>query len=194
MTNKNLSELSIEILKNKRSEVQNKLLDLRKQVQVLSEQILKFVDNEKEINEVIDSKTLTENDIEKLLEVFPETKHKRKLLNKILKQYGFLEIGGYWPETLQSALKIALLYNDDELTKKIYKGILELLPFIKPHNDGCKKFDIMEETLSYHGSYNLITSDDKEWHITRGGRVIYSSKDLMETLKHIQKYIFYDYK
>lgn len=146
------------------------------------------------IQEIIDSRTLTPTDYEKLLEVYPETKSKRKLRQEVLAQWG-LDSSGYFTETEQIVVKIALYCRDDDMLHATYRGIKKILHVIKPLEDGYKAFKIFERTTGADGVYYLKIKDGKYKLIRiRYGREaeIFSSDNLLTTLKYIQQHHYYD--
>lgn len=199
-----IEDLPIEELEKYKIEEQNKIEVARRELDIITRRIAVINSTMNKINEAIDKKTLHKSGTRNLLEHFPETETRRKLKEKYLKSLG-LECGsGYWIETNQSVIRISLLRNDNDKTQKVYKGILEILPYIKPLKTGRKLIDIFEHTLSLYDSYYLEIDEHQNYSVTTGRmirsksnvsikeRTIFDSKDLLETLKYIQLFHYYE--
>lgn len=188
--------MSVEELMKHKKELEAILAKNRKEVDVLMECILKNVQTLKSVDDALDSHLLDGNDIESLLETFPETKTKRRLTDEYFKKWEWgLRPNGYFPDTEQRCIQISLYKHDDEHTKMVHDGILELLPYIKPLKDGKKRFDIFEHTLSYYYSFYLVQTEDGEFQVVTHidvGPPRKRSHDLMVVLKYIQEHLYYE--
>ena len=115
-----------------------------------------------------------------------------KELERQLEKFG-LETGSYNPETNQMVVQIALNSNDYERLKLVHAGLIGLIPHINSAF-GYKFIDIIDYTLSEHGSYSLrvYENDVKPFKltVTRWHResVVYESDNLMDVLVYIQKH------
>lgn len=115
-----------------------------------------------------------------------------KELKRQLEKFG-LETGSYNPETNQMVVQISLKSNDHEGLKLVYAGLIGLIPHINAAF-GYKFIDIIDYTLSEHGSYSLrvYENDVKSFKltVTRWHResVVYESDNLMDVLAYIQKH------
>lgn len=190
----NLKKMKTEDLVKKRKEIQDRIKDLDDERDKIINRMIPLFDIERQINEAIDERTLSFDDPTALLEKFPETKPRRKLFKKYIESIGLNDAGSYWRDTNQSCVRIKLYKNSDAVTKLAHEGILQILPYIKPLNDGKKTFDIFEHTLSASYSYYLkVSDDDKLFEVaTHTGRVLKSSTDLMKVLIFIQKELYYE--
>jgi len=98
---------------------------------------------------------------------------------------------------MQRVLQISLYKYHEEGTEKLQKtfeGLQKVLPHIKAV-DGWKSVDILENTLSEFGFYQLYVSENAcELRKTVYGseRVVFNSDSLFKTLKYIQKHHAYD--
>ena len=115
-----------------------------------------------------------------------------KELERQLEKFG-LETGSYYPETNQMVVQISLKSNDVDGLKLAHDGLNEVIPHIIP-SFGYKFIDIIDYTLSEHGSYSLrvYENDVKPFKltVTRWHResVVYESDNLMDVLVYIQKH------
>ena len=187
------TEMSLEQLNNEKNKLEENLKNLREEYKKITDKIIYNDSRLKTINELIDSKTLTLENTEELLNYFPETKARQELRNKYLCQWN-LKGESYIPETNQVCIRIALERHNDKITELTHEGIIKLLPYIKQLKEGFKYIDISEHTLSECYSYCLqVYPDEFKVIARRFSRVytIFSSKDLMETLKYIQKHHYY---
>lgn len=191
---KKLEALTIEELKNHRDALEEEKQQLIREYDALSKALQGKRSTIKKISELIDERTLTETDYEKILDIYPETDYKYDLRRKVLSQWN-LDTDGYFLETGQSTIQITLYRRDDETLHATYYGIKKLLHIIKPLQDGKKHFKIFERTLSANGIYDL-TIEKNEFQVirTRYGRetVVYKSDNLMAALKYIQQNHFYE--
>lgn len=115
-----------------------------------------------------------------------------KELKRQLEKFG-LETGSYNPETNQMVVQISLKSNDSDGLHLVHDGLNEVIPHIIP-SFGYKFIDIIDYTLSEHGSYSLrvYENDAKPFKltVTRWHResVVYESDNLMNVLAYIQKH------
>lgn len=191
-----ISELSIDELTKYKKEQQEEIDKISIEYSVIINQMTNLSQTMKKIDEALDDATLTIDNISEILEKFPETKKRRKLLEEYLHSLNLNDGGGYWINTNQSAIRIMLYKYDDEHTKKVYEGILEILPYIKPIKDNTKQFDIFEYTLSLHDSYYLAYNEQTKLFSVITGRknIIKENEDLMKILKYIQENLYYEEK
>lgn len=183
-----------EELEKEKQKLEKDLESLRKNYKTLINKLTKTADRISEIDSELDKRNLKGNDIEKLLETFPETETKRKLLRDLLSKFG-LSAEGYFPDTGQRCIQLSLKKGSKESLQKTYDGIQLVLPYLKPVRDGNIYIDIFESTLSSRGIYTLIIKKDKfEVEKTTYGHpeIIYSNKDLKKVLEYIQKHHYYD--
>ena len=190
---KKLKEMSIEDLKKNLDILENEATELSRERDSLLKSFQKKMTTIRKINEIIDERTLTIDNYEKLLDLNPETKIKREMRDEMLSQWN-LRSEGYYLDTEQVAIKITLYHSDDETLHATYDGIKKLLHLIKPLKDGGKCFTIFEKTLCAFGVYHLKI--DKGVHqvikTVRGRESVqFSSDNLMATLKYIQKNHYY---
>ena len=113
-------------------------------------------------------------------------------LKRQLEKFG-LETGSYNPETNQMVVQISLKSNDVDGLKLAHDGLNEVIPHINAAF-GYKFIDIIDYTLSEHGSYSLRVYEDDvksfKLTVTRWHResVVYESDNLMDVLAYIQKH------
>jgi len=195
-----INELSVEDLEKYKKEEQEKIDQTRREYKTIGNRIIQLLSTMRKIEEALDEKTLNLNNIEKLLQKFPETNTRRKLLREYLETicgenyHLVIDSSGYWPDTNQSAIRISLYQNNYEITKRVFVGILKLLPYIKPIRTGAKMFDIFEHTLSYNHSFYLAYYENENIFaiIDEKEKRRFHSDDLMEVLKHIQEHYYYE--
>ena len=117
-------------------------------------------------------------------------------LKRQLAKFG-LETGSYNPETNQMVVQISLKSNDHEGLKLVHAGLIGLIPHIDAVF-GYKFINIIDYTLSEHGSYSLRVYEDDvksfkltvtRWHHES---VVYESDNLMDVLAYIQKHHYRD--
>ena len=113
-------------------------------------------------------------------------------LKRQLAKFG-LETGSYNPETNQMVVQISLKSNDSDGLHLAHDGLNEVIPHINAVI-GYKFIDIIDYTLSEHGSYSLHVYEDDvksfKLTVTRWHResVVYESDNLMDVLAYIQKH------
>ena len=113
-------------------------------------------------------------------------------LKRQLEKFG-LETGSYNPETNQMVVQISLKSNDSDGLHLAHDGLNEVIPHINAVF-GYKFIDIIDYTLSEHGSYSLRVYEDDvksfKLTVTRWHResVVYESDNLMDVLAYIQKH------
>ena len=204
-----IEEINAEIL-----EIETFRNELFKKQKKVNDQLRFFYDKIAKLNEKKDKIILNsdkKDDLEWLMEFRePESKVKREQREKILKEYG-LTGSGYNPQTNQHAIKLTINENDsDEKLENIEKGLLKILPIIKPFSHDFKEpgmfknplkmIGIFEHTLSQNGIYNLVVDPNNNNHcavICHSWSRISSKKEfnsLMDALKHIRKYHYYESK
>ena len=115
-----------------------------------------------------------------------------KELKQQLAKFG-MDTGCYNPETHQMVVQIALNSNDFDGLKLVHDGLNEVIPHINAAF-GYKFINIIDYTLSEHGSYSLRVYEDDvksfKLTVTRWHResVVYKSDNLMDVLAYIQKH------
>ena len=119
-----------------------------------------------------------------------------KELKQQLEKFG-LETGSYNPETNQMVVQISLKSNDSDGLHLAHDGLNEVIPHINAVF-GYKYINIIDYTLSEHGSYSLRVYEDNvksfkltvdRWHRES---VVYESDNLMDVLAYIQKHHYRD--
>ena len=115
-----------------------------------------------------------------------------KELKRQLAKFG-MDTGSYNPETNQMVVQISLKSNDSDGLHLVHNGLNEVIPHIIP-SFGYKFIDIIEYTLSEHGSYSFRIYEEEhnqfKLMVTRWHResVVYESDNLMDVLVYIQKH------
>jgi len=109
-----------------------------------------------------------------------------------------LRSSGYFRQTNQVQIQIALIKNDKESLPATLKGLKKMLKYIKPV-EGYKRIDIMESTLSEHGVWELHIDEEKSEyliHLTRYHRpeVVHKCDNLKTALEKIQHDYYYEDK
>ena len=118
----------------------------------------------------------------------------QKLTHWIVENYfkRGVSASGYYPETDQLALRITL---DQHLPLDGQLGILDFIPFIKPHSKGenrdYKKVGIFEESLSEFGSWALLLSDT-ETILVHNRQEKQRFSNIREALQYIYKHLPYE--
>lgn len=114
---------------------------------------------------------------------------RKEMLYELLECYG----GGYYPEINQSVVQIKLIEGSQESLEKTYKGLLEILPFIKVHPKYNRKvIDIFENSLSQYGCYDLhVNEEENKYELAFTYRDPKEFPSLMDALKYIQKNHWY---
>jgi len=187
-----------EQLKEKIKKIESELYAKRKEYNKVGNQITRIINKLKPLQEELDEIQCDKNDIGYLLEAFPETNIKRKMLNELASQY-CLDVSGFRISNNQSALRIKLTLDDDEITKKTYEGILKFLPYMKPiklegrqyQKNKVICFDIMESTLSEHDNYLFIIDKESMKAAVSSYYEKPKWKSIPETLRIIQKEYYY---
>jgi hypothetical protein len=130
-----------------------------------------------------------------LLTAMPESSARYKAKSKAFAEAG-LNGMGYFPETNQYNVTIALYHDrnpeNDARNDKQLASVIEILPFLKPHEaDGAKWIDIMEESLSAHDHYYLKAFPDGKF--TVGGRWRQESFPTLEVAwEYIRAQVYYE--
>jgi len=187
-----------EELRKKIEEVETKLTKNYAEINKIQRSDTRLQNKLSKLEEQLDEIICNKDDISYLLEAFPETEVKRKMLFDLASQYNF-DASGYWPYTNQRALKISLYRDDDERTLKTYEGILKFLPYIKPMKLEGRRyqktevvcFDIFEHTLSQYDSYIFIINKENMTAAISAIREKSEWKPILETLKIVQKKHYY---
>ena len=185
-------------LERQLANLESEHLALSEQMGVLVEKSVELYDKIQEIRDTIVEREIAKSDQPNwpLLLKEQNSMVAYKALEKALREFG-IGSSGYNPATMQRVLRISLYKYHEECTEKLQKtfeGLQKVLPYIKAV-DGWKSVDILENTLSEFGFYNLYVSEDAcELRKTTYGRerVIFNSDSLFETLEYIQKHHAYD--
>ena len=180
-------EQQLATLESERQSIQNLIEGLREKSLTLFDQIESIKD------QIAEQKIQQSNepDWEFLLKNNNGTVSYNELKRQLAK-FG-LETGSYNPETNQMVVQISLKSNDHEGLKLVHVGLIGLIPHIIP-TFGYKYIDIIDYTLSEHGSYSLRVYEDDvksfKLTVTRWHResVVYESDNLMDVLTYIQKH------
>ena len=117
---------------------------------------------------------------------------------KALQRWGFahdLYQSGYVVDTLQPSFSVKLSPKQD--ITKTSEGIRELVPFMKPRDNGRMYFGIFEHTLSLAVSYHMEVSPDcsEAWVFTHLGAHSIRHEaigTIEEVLLYIRKHHWYD--
>ena len=184
----NLEKTEKELL-SELSKLQDSLLSIRlKKIKPLKEKRDKILLKNKDPNEIDISLVLNGNPSSTVL-----YNERKRQLDKL-----GLWSSGYFPSTGQTALKLILIRNDYERTKKAYQSLCLLLPHLKPREEGKKDIiiGIMEHTLSEYTSYSLHIYGKKPTSRceiqTHYRSVIKKFENLMDSLKYIQMELYYE--
>ena len=180
-------EQQLAVLESERQSIQNMTEGLREKSLALFDQIESIKDQiaEQKLQQSI------KPDWEFLLKNNNGTVSYNELKRQLAK-FG-LETGSYNPETNQMVVQISLKSNDSDGLHLAHDGLNEVIPHIIP-TFGYKYINIIDYTLSEHGSYSLRVYEDDvksfKLTVTRWHResVVYESDNLMDVLAYIQKH------
>ena len=180
-------EQQLATLQSERQSIQNLIEGLREKSLALFDQIESIKD------QIAEQKIQQSNepDWEFLLKNDNGTVSYNELKRQLAK-FG-LETGSYNPETNQMVVQISLKSNDVDGLKLAHDGLNEVIPHIIP-SFGYKSIDIVDYTLSEHGSYDFRIYEEQhnqfKLMITRWHResLVYESDNLMDVLAYIQKH------
>lgn len=128
------------------------------------------------------------DDVEWLLDNTDGSSTKLKLRDAKLEELG-LFCFNTWKETSQASIYIALIKNDEESYKKTLSAVKTVLPYVKPHKDGSKRFCIMDHTPSSRDFH--LSVNEKEVVILKNNFDQQSYPDLESALRHVQKSLWY---
>lgn len=121
------------------------------------------------------------------------SKVKYDFREKILRELFDNGTFGYFQETKQVSLKVALTKNSSSSYEKNLKMVKTLLPYLKEVEDNMVIFHIFERSLSANGSYsfmvNKTTGESKVQHRWEKDKVFLN---IEEGLKYIQENLWYD--
>jgi hypothetical protein len=182
-------EQQLATLESERQSIQNLIEGLREKSLALFDQIESIKDQiaDQKIQQSI------EPDWEFLLKNNNGTVAYKELERQLAK-FG-MDTGCYNSETDQMVVQISLKSNDYEGLKLVHAGLVELIPHIIP-TFGYKYINVIDYTLSEHGSYSLRVYEDDvksfKLTVTRWHResvvLVYESDNLMDVLAYIQKH------
>lgn len=112
-----------------------------------------------------------------------------------------LYASGYNPETNQRVVRVAMLKDAPELTRKVQAGLELVLPFIEMRQKGsgngpAKHISVFEHTLSEHASFSLVINEAANLYILRSSRygsdrTEYSAANLAELLGYVASHCYY---
>jgi len=110
------------------------------------------------------------------------------------RQLGVLLLGssGYYPETGQTAVRVALRYNDTERTRKQLASLELLLPNIKRHKDKAKHIELFDHNLHADGGWSLAVFSPKKVVLMNGRHDRQTFKSLADALAYCQQNHWYD--
>lgn len=125
---------------------------------------------------------------------------RRELDRQLLTMYS-LSASGYFPETMQRQLRVAVREDaSQEALKKKEVGLTALLPIIKPITDDqhgpMRVVDVCEDSLSQFGSYYLAFIEGKIPSLrinTYGNARIVKEGSIAELLLYLKKNHPYEY-
>ena len=129
-----------------------------------------------------------------LLEAFPESEAKHKALNEALEKIGLMN-SGYFVETEQTAVTVALTKGDPESLDKTLAGLEKIIRYLKPLDDGYVHVDIFDRELSRFYSYTLLINKETgkcRIHTSRSIDEWEDFKDLKAALTVIQNKYWYE--
>ena len=180
-------EQQLATLESERQSIQNLIEGLREKSLALFDQIESIKDQiaDQKIQQSI------EPDWEFLLKNNNGTVAYNELKRQLAK-FG-MNTGCYNSETDQMVVQISLKSNDSDGLHLAHDGLNEVIPHINAAF-GYKFIDIIDYTLSEHGSYSLRVYEDDvksfkltvtRWHHES---VVYESDNLMDVLAYIQKH------
>ena len=137
-------------------------------------------------------------DWEWLLEAFPESEAKYKALDEALRKIGLMN-SGYFTETEQTAVTVALTKGDPESLTQTLAGLKKILRYLKPLDDGYVHVSIFDRELSRYNSYTLLINKETgkcRIHTSRiyTGKEWEDFKDLKAALTVIQNKYWYESK
>lgn len=180
-------EQQLATLQSERQSIQNMMEGLREKSLALFDQIQSIKD------QIAEQKIQQSNepDWEFLLKNDNGTVAYNELKRQLAK-FG-MDTGSYNSETDQMVVHMSLKFNDADGLKLVHDGLNEVIPHIIP-SFGYKSIDIVDYTLSEHGSYSFRIYEEQhnqfKLMITRWHResLVYESDNLMDVLAYIQKH------
>ena len=139
-------------------------------------------------------------DFDLILMAEPKSQAEYQEAERQTSELGFFLRGGYYPATMQTAMRIALTESNLE---KTINAIETILPHIIPMpkdlaslTAGTKVFAIFERGLSEYASYQLCVKDDGSAFINvlRHGRESVEStfKTIREAVEYVQEHLWYE--
>ena len=180
-------EQQLATLQSERQSIQNLIEGLREKSLALFDQIESIKD------QIAEQKIQQSNepDWEFLLKNDNGTVAYNELKRQLAK-FG-MDTGSYNSETDQMVVHMSLKFNDADGLHLVHDGLNEVIPHIIP-SFGYKSIDIVDYTLSEHGSYSFRIYEEQhnqfKLMITRWHResLVYESDNLMDVLAYIQKH------
>lgn len=172
----------------------DQIIDIRKQIDELNQQI-------DQMELLKHSDVWSDESLSWLLEHGHHTSAVRyESTKKFLAEQcsGLLMVSGFYPDTNQACLQIALIKDDKQQVLLLCNILRKLLPHIKPIK-GVKMISILEHNCSEYGSYTLtIGKNDEEFKIIKKyysrESVQYDRDDLQDALEYISHNLYYDIK
>jgi len=120
-----------------------------------------------------------------------------KYQGEMLRTLGLMR-SGYYSETEQVSLQIALVKGDPKSLEDHYKGLRFLLPYLKTLKDKCIHMDIIEAGLSERESWSLTINMEKKEYKIVPHRSKFSKNGTFNTLRKalefIQENVWYESK
>jgi hypothetical protein len=102
-----------------------------------------------------------------------------------------LRSGGYWSDTNQTCIQIALTKGDEVMTRAVFDGLRKVLPHIIPNDQNERRVDIFDHRLSADGGWKLaiLGPDEHSEVVLKNGRFERQMfNDLWSALKHCEQH------
>lgn len=106
---------------------------------------------------------------------------------------------GYYPEIMQRCFQLRLTKGDEAQIAEATSLIETIMPYLKPLSNGLIRFDILEQSLSYHSSYAMAyDTNAKQWYVGAESRYGRNQPKFGETLatldeavRYVSQYCYY---
>ncbi len=191
--NKDLTQIRVSI---------NELRDI---INSATDELMLLLAEEKEIVENNTRNKIANSSptISDLLEMYVDGRESTYLYEKSREYFakyrdiGLRCMGGFWIETNQRTLSVCLVQIMTDLQLEHLASLLEadIFPVVKPWKSGDRVLSIFEHTLSEYGSYSL-SFNGKHYSVDKrtygNGKSVFKSTSLLEVLKYIRKYHYYE--